>query len=370
MQTAALPVISNNASGMQQTSNAEVDAYVQGMIKSAQIPGVSLAVMENGKLIYAKAYGYANLETASQAKPEQRFEIGSISKSFASIAVLMLVDEGKMSLDAKISTYLGPVSPAWEAITIRQIMNHTSGIARDADEALLARLTANPSITEPQLLEAAMAMPLQGVPGASYSYSNVGYDVLGFIVSKVSGKKYGDFLQERIFGPFNMRDTRVMGADDSLAQSATGYVMSGTTVRPFASSPNQRKFSAMAAGAIESTALDMAKYDAALANAYLPSRAAQAAMWGISSHVQTAAIPGDSDVNYGLGWFLSTVDGHRKVYHSGQTGGFAADFIRYPDDGISVIVLTNQTYATDEPQLISRKVAQLFRPGLPFRAPK
>lgn len=362
----ALPMLSTAASGMAHTPNPAVDTFVQGMMKDVEIPGLSLAVMENGRLIYTKAYGYANLEKATPATPEHRYQIGSISKSFAAVAVMLLVEEGKINLDARISTYLGAVPASWEPITVRQLLNHTSGMQKDPDDATVRMLEAGQPASKAELFEVAKKITLLAVPGKTYSYSNIGFNILGYIIGKTSGKNYGEFLQERVFGPLNMRDTRVINRNDSLAGMATGYVKDGTTIKASVLSTGARHLLSLAAGGIESSALDMAKFDAALHNGVLPSRESQTLMWTKSSLAQAASTPDDADVNYGLGWFLSTVDGHRKVYHSGQMPAYISDFIRYPSAGISVVVLTNQSYSGREPQLISRKVAQLFRAGLPY----
>lgn len=362
----SLAMVSTAPAGMAQAANPAVDNFVQTMMKDVEIPGLSLAVMENGKLIYAKAYGYAQLERATPARPEHRFQIGSISKSFAAVAVMLLVEDGKIGLDDKIGTHLGSVPSAWDAITVRHLLTHTSGMQRDPDDATVRQIEAGAALSDTDLLEIAGKMPLQGVPGRSYSYSNVGFNVIGIIVARVSGKSYGDFMQERIFGPLNMRDTRVMKRNESLDGMATGYVRDGGTIRVDVMSPGMRDLLGHAAGGIESTALDMVKFDAALHAGALPSFTSQSQMWINSTLVQVASTPDDADINYGLGWFLSTVNGHRKVYHAGQTAAYISDFIRYPSAGISVVVFTNQSYTAREPQLISRKVAQLFRSGLPY----
>ena len=351
---------------MAHTANPAVDTFVQGMMKDVEIPGLSLAVVENGKVVYAKAYGYANLERATPATPEHRFQIGSISKSFAAVAVMLLAEEGKINLDANISTYIGAVPAAWEPITVRQLLNHTSGMQKDPDDATLRQLEAGAPASEAEFLAVAKKIPLVTVPGKYYLYSNIGYSIVGFIVAKASGKSYSDFMQERLFGPLGMRDTRVIHRDDSLTGMATGYTADGTAIKAKVMSTAVRHLLTLANGNIESSALDLAKFAIALHTGVLPSRASQTQMWTNSSLAQAASTPGDADVNYGLGWFLSTVDGHRKVYHSGMMPAYISDFIRYPSDGISVIVLTNQSYASREPQLISRKVAQLFQPGLPY----
>jgi len=363
----SLAAVSQAPPAIVQPANPAVDTFVHAMMKEGEIPGLSLAVLENGKLLYSKAYGYANLANASPATPEHKFQIGSITKSFTAVAVMLLVEEGKIKLDDPISAYIGPVPASWTPITVRHLLNHTSGLREDPDEAGMRRLLDRFPDTDAQYLELVKTIPLLGAPGQAYSYSNIGFNILGFIIGKASGKSYGEFFQERIFSPLKMGSTRIMHRDDSLATMATGYIRTGAGIEPDTMDKQKsRHLLSRAASGIESTALDLAKFDAALHDGVLPSQASRTEMWTNSSVAQAASVPGGASVYYGLGWFLSTVDGYRKVYHSGGMPAYSSDFIRYPREGISVIVLTNQGYTRKEHQLISRKVAQLFRPGLPY----
>lgn len=360
----SLAAVSSPASGTGETANAAVDSFVQGMMKDGEIPGLSLAVVENGKLIYSKAYGYANLARATPVTTEHTFQIGSITKSFAAVAVMLLVEDGKIKLDDPVSTYLGPVPAAWEPITVRHFLNHTSGMPEDFDRTDLEAFWSRPGDAE--FLQLAKKYSLLNTPGTAYSYSNTGYNLIGLIIAKASGKSYGRFLQERIFGPLTMNATRVMHPQDSLAALTTGYVKNNGRIEEYNGLAASRSYLGGAASGIESTPQDIAKFDAALQAGVLPSLASQTEMWTNSALVQAPISSADTGVYYGLGWYLSTVDGYRKVYHSGGMPAYISDFIRYPREGISVIVLTNQGYSGGEPQRISRKVAQLFRPGLPY----
>jgi CubicO group peptidase (beta-lactamase class C family) len=363
----SLKEVSQAPAGMVQTANPAVDTFVQAKMKEGEIPGLSLAVLENGKLLYARTYGYANLASGTPATPDHKFQIGSISKSFTGVAVMLLVEEGKIKLDEPISTYIGPVPAAWAPITVRHLLNHTAGLREDPDDAGMRHLLDRFPDTDAQFLDLVKTIPLIGKPGEAFSYSNIGFNVLTFIITKASGKGYQQFFQERIFTPLKMNATRIMHRDDAIADMATGYIKTGAGIEPDTfKKEHSRHLLHRAASGIESTALDMAKFEAALHDGVLPSLASRTEMWANSALVQAASVAGDASMYYGLGWFLSTVDGYRKVYHSGGMPAYSSDFIRYPREGISVIVLTNQGYNRKEHQLISRKVAQLFRPGLPY----
>ena len=363
----SLAPVSSAPPGAVNAANPAVDTFVQAKMKEGEIPGLSMAVLENGKIIYSKAYGYANLANASPVTADHKFQIGSITKSFTAVAVMLLVEEGKIKLDEPIATYIGPVPAAWAPMTVRHLLNHTSGLQEDPDSAGMRHLLDRFPDTDAHYLELVKNIPLLSAPGKSYSYSNIGFNILGFVIGKASGKSYGEFFQERIFTPLKMSSTRIMHRDDSLGTMATGYIKNGAAIEPDTmKKEHSRHLLSRAASGIESTALDLAKFEAALHDGVLPSQASRTEMWTNSAVAQAASVPGDASVYYGLGWFLSTVDGYRKVYHSGGMPAYSSDFIRYPQQGISVIVLTNQGYTRKEHQLISRKVAQLFRPGLPY----
>lgn len=361
----ALPVISTPFANTPQTDNVAVDDYIQAQLLSQKIPGLSLAVIQDGKIIYAKAYGYANLESATPARPEQRFEIGSISKQFAATAVMMLVEEGKIVLDEKVSRYLGALPVSWDRMTVRHLLNHTAGLPEYPDAEFFKAIDRDVLYSEEQMLAIVKSYPLKSAPGAIWAYSNLGYDLLGILLSRVSGQYYGDFLQRRIFTPLNMSSARILSYSATSAGSATGYVLTGASRRPEHQTPGSRNYLAMAASGIEMSALDMAKWDASLYTEQLLKKSSLDQMWAISALVQAQTGSMRADVNYGLGWFVSTVDGHRKVYHSGGMPAFTTDFIRYLDDKLTVVVLTNLDDKHSDPQRISRAVARLFNAALP-----
>ncbi|HEY0064299.1 MAG TPA: serine hydrolase domain-containing protein [Telluria sp.] len=361
----SLPVISRSPAGSTQATDAVVDAYVQAQLVEGKIPGASIAVMDNGRLIYAKSYGYARLEGAEPMTPEHRLEIGSISKTFTAAAVMLMVEEGRIDLDAKISTYIGPVLPSWEGITVRHLLNHTSGLPENPDAGPRDRLQ-NHVASEAEFLEVYMKVPATGKPGQTWSYSNIGFDLLGLIMGRITGRFYGDYVKEKIFVPLGMDHTRIMSATDDGTGKAMGYTMNDRQQIVALRHPaGVVRFLSMAASGIESTALDIAKYDAALRGDTLLRQSSRDAMWTVSALAEARTGDMRADVNYGLGWFLSTVDTYRKIYHSGGMPAFTSDFIRYQDAGMSVIVLTNQSYDRKVPQVMSRGIAKIYRPELP-----
>jgi len=200
-----------------ETTN-KVDDFVQAEMQKQRIPGVSLAVVKNGQIILAKGYGYANVEHNVPVKPETIFQSGSIGKQFTATAVMMLVAEGRINLDEKISKYLGDVPDSWQNITVRHLLTHTSGLTDYPGDFDFRR-----DYTEAELLKRAQAITPGFKPGEKWQYSNLGYVTLGILIHKVTGQFYGDFLQERIFKPLGMTTTRIISEADIVLNRAAGY---------------------------------------------------------------------------------------------------------------------------------------------------
>ncbi|WP_229448901.1 serine hydrolase [Massilia sp. CF038] len=361
----ALPLVSMSPAGSTQAANAEVDAYVQAKMTEGKIPGLSLAVLENGRLLYAKSYGYADLDARLPLRPEHRMEIGSISKTFAAAGAMLLVDEGKLDLDAKVSTYIGPVIPSWEAITVRHLLNHSSGLPEYPTDASRDIVEGKRILSEEEILAIYKTFPSTRTPGLSWSYSNVGYDVLGIILSRVSGRHYGAYLRDKMFTPLGMREIRIMAPNESPAGNATGYAMVGSKLVADSASPGLRNYGSLAASGVEASLMDMVKYDAALRGNTLLRQSSLDAMFSISISTGLTTGPTKAPANFGLGWFLALIGSEHKSFHSGGMPGYICNFIHYQEAGITVIVLTNQGFQGQMPQTVTQGVARMYRPSLP-----
>ena len=197
---------------------ARVDALVAAEMTRQNIPGVSLAVVKNGEPVLVKGYGLANLEHRVPVTPETIFQSGSVGKQFTSAAMMLLVEDGKVQLDAPVSTYLGPVPAAWRAITVRHLLTHTSGMTGYPDGFDFRR-----DYTEDELLSRIKEVPLAFEPGAKWEYSNLGYVTLGILIGKVTGRFYGEFLKERLFKPAGMTTARIISEADIVPNRAAGY---------------------------------------------------------------------------------------------------------------------------------------------------
>ena len=205
----------------------KVDRYIEARIRSLDISGVSLAVVRNGRVIKAKGYGLANIETNSKAAPNTVYEIGSITKQFTAVAVMMLVEEGKINLDEKITKYFAEAPAAWNKITVRHLLNHTSGIQNHVAVpgfmgVFKTNLFGETTPTHENLVKEFFKLPQEFEPGETWAYDNGGYILLGLIIEKESGKSYFQFLDERIFKPLEMTATRSTETKSVVPQRASG----------------------------------------------------------------------------------------------------------------------------------------------------
>jgi CubicO group peptidase (beta-lactamase class C family) len=333
----------------------DVDAYVRAQMDRRHVPGLSLAVVKNGDVVCSKAYGLANVELNAPAAEETVFQIQSITKTFTASAVMMLVEEGKVSLDDPLSKYLDGTPESWKPVTIRHLLSHTSGI-KDFINEPTASLRLD--VSEEEVLAATAPRPLNFKPGEKYLYSNTGYHLLAMVIRKVTGQAYGDFLAERIFRPLGMTHTRVQDLSVVIPGRAAGYNYGDgkLTNGDYIAQP----ILSYGGGGVLSTALDMAKWDAALRTEKLLKRSTLEQMW------TPMTLNDGSKSTYGLGWGVGSFNGHRYVQHSGgHVTGFQTFMRRYLDDdgGLTVIVLTNQSGNVD-PSKIALRVAGMFDPSL------
>ncbi len=202
----------------QQDISARVDEFINTEMRRQRIPGLSLAVIKNGQVILSKGYGFANIEHQVPVKAETVFQSGSVAKQFTATAVMLLVEEGKLSLDDNISKYFPDTPENWKNITVRHLLTHTSGMTDYPPDFNLRR-----DYSEEELLTLIKSHPLAFQPGEQWSYSNLGYVTLGILIRKVTGKFYGDFLAERIFTPLGMTTARVISEADIISNRASGY---------------------------------------------------------------------------------------------------------------------------------------------------
>lgn len=326
-----------------------VDDFIKSEMERQKIPGVSLAVVKDGKPLIVKGYGFANLEHQVPVKPETIFQSGSVGKQFTAMAVMMLVEEGKIGLDEKIGKYLGEVPEAWANITVRHLLSHTGGMTDYPQDFDFRR-----DYTEDEVLKRAKEVPVAFKPGEKWQYSNLGYVTLGILIGKVSGKFYGDFLQERVFKPLGMTTARVINEADIIPNRADGYrLVQGQVKNQAWVSPT---INTTADGSLYLTALDMIKWDEALANGKLLKKTSYEEMWSPIKLNDGKTHP------YGFGWAVRSVNGRRVIEHGGAWQGFKAHIARFPDNKLTVIVFANLAQANQSK--LANGVAAVIDPEL------
>jgi CubicO group peptidase (beta-lactamase class C family) len=330
----------------------EVDGYAAQFIDAKGIPGLSLAVVRDGTLIKAAGYGTANLESGATATPETVYEIGSITKQFTAEAVMLLVEERKLALDDGLSKHLEGLPPAWQELTLRQLLSHTSGLKDWESEHLLS---FRREYTPAEFIALLSPYPLDFAPGTHWAYTNSAYPLLGLVIARASGTSYDEFVAAHIFKPLGMGATRFSRPQDIVPHRAGGYVgesgqmRKGELLRPRLVEPN---------GGILSTVLDLAKWESVLHSERLLKQASLAEMQTRVKLADGRAAPS------GLGIFVGDLNGHRMLVHNGSTpGGFSSVIYHYPDDKLTVIVLCNID-RDDAVNGIATYIAGIYVPGL------
>src|SRR5438874_3721651 len=250
----------------------KVDDYVKAEMQRQHIPGLSLAVVKDGQIILAKGYGFANVEHQVPVKPETIFQSGSMGKQFTATAVMMLVEAGKLSLSDPITKYFSDAPDSWKNITVRHLLTHTAGTTDYPSDFDFHR-----DYSEDELLKRAEAIPLSFQPGEKWSYSNLGYVLLGILIHRVSGQFYGDFLQERVFQPLRMNTARIISEADIVPNRAAGYrLVKGELKNQEWVAP---AMNTTADGSLYFSIVDLSKWDAALYEGKLLKRSRFDLMW-------------------------------------------------------------------------------------------
>jgi CubicO group peptidase (beta-lactamase class C family) len=305
------------------------DDLVRAEMTQHPIPGLALEIIQQGKPLKIAGYGLANLEWQTPVTPQTVFEIGSVTKQFTAAGILLLQQDGKLSVDDRISRYLKDIPESWSNITIRHLLTHTSGIRNytGMDGFELTR-----HLTQEEFIRKIGAEPLDFAPGDKWSYSNSAYSLLGFIIENASGHDYWHFMRRRIFGPLEMTSTTNRDPRGIIRFRASGYEAdsSGHYVNR-----DYDVTDIFSAGAIVSTVEDLAKWNAALDAHTLLTEASEGEMW------TPVRLNNGTTHAYGFGWFLDSLNGRQNIGHSGSTDGFSASIQRFPKDGLAVIVLTN-----------------------------
>lgn len=336
------------------TSDA-VDDYVQATMKAGKIPGVSIVIRQGGKVVKSQGYGFANLEHRVPATADTIYQSGSVGKQFTAAGILLLAEDGKLSLDDRLAKHFPDAPASWHTITVRQLLAHTSGIKDYTDE-----LDMKADYTEDQQLAIVQKIPLEFEPGTQWSYSNTGYLILGVLTSKLAGKHWSEFLDERVFEPLGMTTARMISEADIVPNRAAGYETDKD-----GNPKNQAWVSGSANstgdGALYFSVKDLAAWDAALDAGRFLSPEHFEAWWTPVTLANGTTYP------YGFGWAVQEQRGHPLIEHGGAWQGFRTGIVRYPAQRVSVSVLANSSDA--DASLMARTIAGLVEPALALPDP-
>jgi CubicO group peptidase (beta-lactamase class C family) len=344
-----------------QVSASQIDA-IFAPLKSSNAPGAAALVVRNGQPVFHRGYGVTDLRTLLPIDAKTNFRLASFTKQFTAAAIMLLARDGKLHYDDHLTDFF-PEFPAYgKSITVRNLLNHTSGL-EDYGDLLMKQYPDTPPEKVPQILDAGVLKLLEQqtsgkfAPGAKWEYSNSGYAVLAMIVEKVSGKSFGQFLQERIFTPLKMKNTLAYEkGKNEVSHRAYGHNKNDGAWRETDQGPTS---AVLGDGGIYSSLDDLAKWDRALRGDTLFSEAEmRPALTPAQPTEGPAKFPDGPTVSYGFGWFVDPYQGHKRMSHDGSTIGFRTTIQRFPDDKLTIIVLANRTDIN--PEELALKVADLY----------
>lgn len=310
----------------------QMDAAAEKILKETGTPSASIAVVENGQIVYTHGYGLARLKPPMPAEPWMRYPIGSISKQFTAAAILMLEHEGKMSINDPVSKYFPDLTDA-KNVTIRMLLSHTSGYQDYWPEDYVMPPMEKPT-TPQHILDVWGKRPLDFAPGTKWQYSNTNYVIAGLIVEKVSGMPLMQFLRQRIFKPLDMRDVLDSDQHDLGKTDAEGYHQ--YALGPLRPAAKEGFGWMLGAAELAMPAYDLAQWDISLMNRSLMSPESYDQMF------TPVFLKDGQNSHYALGLFVGMRDGHAYLEHSGEVSGFVSENIVFPNDKAAIVVLTNE----------------------------
>jgi CubicO group peptidase (beta-lactamase class C family) len=362
---------SSRAQSSQDQTATALDA-IFSPLTDARSPGLAVLVRKDGRILFERGYGVRELRSFGKIDPQTNFRLASCSKQFTATSIMLLVHDGKLRYDDTLTDVLPDFPEYGKAITIRDLLNHTSGLA-DYEDLMaasekrkgVALWTPEHQIQDAEVLEL-LKQEAAGkfAPGTQWSYSNSGYVILGLVVAKISCKPFREFLSERIFAPLKMSQTvAYQRGQNEVTHRAYGHSREGNAWKETDQSPTS---ATLGDGGIYSSLADLAKWDEALAQrTLLTEKEMQPAL--TPAQLTTGAQPkwpANSDrpegasVSYGFGWFLDPYRIHPRMWHYGDTVGFLTYIQRFPADRLTIIVLCNRTDL--DPESLADKVAGFF----------
>jgi D-alanyl-D-alanine carboxypeptidase len=312
-----------------------IDKLATEVLARTGVPSASVAIVKDGQIVYVKAYGDARLEPHTPATPEMRYSIGSISKQFTAAAILLLQEQGKLSLDDKVGKFLLNLTRAKE-VTIRQLLSHTSGYQDYWPQDYVMPMMLQP-VTAEKIMDLWARKPLDFEPGTKWQYSNTNYVIAGVIIEKASGKPLLQFLSEKIFTPLGMKSVANIDQEKLGETDPIGYLR--YALGPLRPAPKEGKGWLFAAGELAMPARELALWDISIIDQKLlkPSSYRE-----LETEVR---LQNGLGTRYGLGVSLNTEGGTRAVSHGGEVSGFTAENLVFPEKRVAIVALTNQDAA-------------------------
>ena len=311
---------------------AAADTLAARALSQAGAAGLSVAVARNGKVIFSKGYGLAEVEHDVKVDGDSMFRMGSITKQFTAAAIMRLVEQGRIGLDDPVTRHVAGYNTHGREITLRHLLTHTSGIKSYTELKRVMVDEPEREFTHQEMLDMVQNEPLAFDPGTQFEYSNTGYYLLGMVIENVSGKSYCAYMQDEFFGPLGLTRTRCDSNTEIVKGRAQGYTVVGETL------VNDRGLATgttFAAGGLLASAHDLVVWADALAAGRVVSPASCTLM------STPAALTGGGAHDYGFGLFIDSLDGHARVQHGGDIFGFNSMLARFPDDGVTVAVMSN-----------------------------
>ncbi len=331
--------------------DTKIDSAAIQILRETGVPSASISVVRNGEIVYTKAYGNAKLDPKVAATPEMRYAIGSISKQFTAACILLLEQEGKLSLNDPISKWLPDLTQAND-VTVREILSHTSGYQDFWPQDYVPPLMLK-SMPPQEILDRWAKKPLDFKPGTRWQYSNTNFVIAAQIVEKISKEPFFEFLFDNILKPLGLSSAVNFDKGKLTKEDASGYMQYG--LGPLRLAPDEGEGWMAGAGELAMTPQDLARWDISMIDQSLLS---------VNSYQQLETevlLKNGVGTHYGLGVQVGMMNNHRLISHSGEVSGFTADNLVFPDDSAAVVVLTNQDASPAAGAIASRISKLLFK---------
>ena len=307
-----------------------IDHYISTQLKQQGIIGLSIGIIKNGKVLMAKGYGLANIELNIPATGKTVYKTGSISKQFLAAGIMKLVQEGRLNVSDPVTKFVKDAPVKWNSITIRQLLNHTSGLPVDPPG-----FEGMKDLADSVYIRAAFADSLAFPAGSKFEYSNFGYFILADIIRIISHMPFSLYMKSNIFDECGLNDTRTTSAEAIVPDRADGYTRN--TEGSVLNAPDY--IALRPSGAFLSNITDLLKWEMVMQNNELLTQKSWDQMW--TDTTRTPLTMDNAAIYYGYGWMTNDVNGKRCIHHGGSMPGFRSVYFRYPEDRTAIIILSN-----------------------------